>query len=123
MRLQPTAVKILVAPAGAGVADQMPGDGRRGEQVGFGFHARHQLPLGDEKTVPFQFSTHLIFYRLSQHFGSRVDRLFPVVQATAGLVLRTDRFFGAGVARNPALHDRGCSRGLNPPVSRSDLAM
>ena len=23
----------------------------------------------------------------------------------------------------PALHNRGCSRGLNPPVSSSDLAM
>ncbi len=42
-----------------------------------------------------------------------------VFSADNHISLADDIFF----ERFPALHDRGCSRGLNPPVSRRDLAM
>jgi hypothetical protein len=43
------------------------------------------------------------------------------VRAWTCQVTQHDRDINA--SRNMALHDRGCSRDLNPPVSRSDLAM
>jgi hypothetical protein len=59
------AVEVLVAPAGAGVADQVSSGGGGGEQAGFGFDGCYQPPPGGEKTVPFEFSTHPAFYHVS----------------------------------------------------------
>jgi len=44
----------------------------------------------------------------------------PLTHGTIDLVLSN---YGRTSARNVALHNRGCRRGLNPPDSSSDLAM
>ena len=52
---------------------------------------------------------------LSKHAGQMVKRL------SGGQRRRLD--VAIGLVGNPALHNSGCRCGLNPPVSRSDLAM
>jgi hypothetical protein len=55
--------------------------------------------------------------------GVRIAALEKALSRNSGnssMPPSTDDLPGRG---KPALHDPGCSRGLNPPVSRSDLAM
>ena len=90
---------------------------------------RDVLPVGSEnrRGGPQGTHVHVLMPRGSQTLGE----LFPDFSMTSlpmASPFGTTEIFRSSAYRSgecpyPALHDRGCSWGLNPPVSSSDRAM